>query len=389
MKASRLSRLSWLFLSLGCFLGTAGRLEASPSAWRLELEEEVRGRGLNPEEIVFPVLLTEEMKAWIEKRVPRSESPYATLDHVLHALTDPKGLDLRYQSDYTATAEEAFLTGRANCLAFTQLFVSMTRELGLPTYYVNVEQIERFRKEGDLIVVSGHVTAGYGLGSQRKILEFGVVSHVDARRVRRISDLNALARYYANRGAELLQDGALDEALDWTRNAVRLDPSLADAWVNFGVTKRRSGDLAGAEAAYRKAVEADAGHMPAYHNLSYVLRLRGETDAAKEIVRLLDRRKNRNPFIYLDLGDSSLNAGRLEEARRFYRRALRLGAGLAEPRAARGIWELENGDPAKAKKWLRRALSIDPEDERARELARRLDDREELEERRSAGDREG
>ena len=232
MKASRLSRLSWLLLSLGCFLGTAGRLEASPPAWRLELEEEVRGRGLNPEEIVFPVLLTGEMKAWIEKRVPRSESPYATLDHVLHALTDPKGLDLRYQSDYTATAEEAFVSGRANCLAFTQLFVSMTRELGLPTYYVNVEQIERFRKEGDLIVVSGHVTAGYGLGSQRKILEFGVVSHVDARRVRRISDLNALARYYANRGAELLQDGALDEALDWTRNAVRLDPSLADAAVN-------------------------------------------------------------------------------------------------------------------------------------------------------------
>ncbi|MEE8278231.1 MAG: tetratricopeptide repeat protein [Thermoanaerobaculia bacterium] len=372
MKAIRLGRASSLWLVISAILGAAGSLDASPPAWRLELAEQVRRQGLSPDEIVFPAVLSEEMKAWLKERVRRDGPPPVVLDQVLQALLDSKDLQLQYESGYTATAEEAFVSGRANCLAFTQLFVSMTRELGLPTYYVNVVQIERYRREGDLVVVSGHVTAAYGAGSERRILEFGAVYQPDYRKVRRISDLNALARYYSNRGAERLRDGAAEEALEWSRTAVALDPTLADAWVNLGVARRRSGDLAGAEAAYRQAVEVDADHLPAFHNLSLLLRLRGETDAAQQILRLLDRRDNHNPFIYLDLGDSSAKAGRLNEARRFYRRALRLGGDLAEPRAAQGLWALQRGDEARARKWLRRARAIDPDDARTLELARRL-----------------
>lgn len=372
MKGARLLRVGSICLVLGSLLGMAGPLAAAPPEWKLELQEEIRGRGLDPDDFPFPADITEEMKTWLSHRVREGDPPSLVLGQVLDALVAKKGLHLEYESHYTATAQEAFATGRANCLAFTQLFVALTREIGLPTYFVNVEFYEKYRKQGDLVVVSGHVTAGYGVGTGRIFLEFGAVTDVDYRRARRISDINALARYYSNRGAELLSEGEEHEALEWSEKATKLEPGLPDAWVNLGVARRRTGDLDGAEAAYRKAVEADASHLPAFHNLSLLLRLRGETDAGHEILRLLDRRDNRNPFIYLDLGDTSFDAGRLEEARKFYRRALRYGRYLAAPRAARGLWVLKSGKEGKARKWLRRAQAVDPDDDRTRQLARRL-----------------
>ena len=90
---------------------------------------------------------------------------------------------------------------------------------------------------------------------------------------------------------------------------------------------------------------------------------------------MLERRDNRNPFVFLSLGDLSIEEGRLDEAERYYRRATRLGPRLAEAKAARGIWALEAGDPKAAQKWLKRARAIDPEDARTQELAAMLSQR--------------
>lgn len=352
-------------------MGGAVQVAATSSRqpeWQAELEEAVRARGLEPKKIVFPARLNDEMRSWLSERVQVGAASEKSLQRLLEALLDADGFGLKYTPHYTGTAEEVFTSHEANCLAFTHLFIAMSRELGIATYFVNYELIEGFRRTGDLIVISGHVSAGYSVGTERHLLEFGAVSGLDARTARRISDLNALARYYANRGAELLRGGELEAALQWSNTATQLDPSLADGWTNLGVARRRTGDLEGAEEAYLKATEGDPDHFAAYHNLSVVLRLQGDQGAARSILELLDRRDNRNPYIYLQLGDQSLVAGRPEEAKRFYRRASILGDQLAETKAARGHWALLNGQPKRARKWLRRAQDIDPEDERTLEL---------------------
>ncbi|TNF78140.1 MAG: tetratricopeptide repeat protein, partial [Acidobacteria bacterium] len=91
-------------------------------------------------------------------------------------------------------------------------------------------------------------------------------------------------------------------------------------------------------------------------------------DAAGKLLKLLDRRDNRNPFVYLDLGDAAIEEGRLDEAGRFYRRAVRLGDELAEPRAALGLLAFRRGDVDKARRWLRRAQKLDPEEPRTQRL---------------------
>lgn len=336
--------------------------------WRQERDATIRERGLDPAKLQMPDRLTEEMRVWAASQIDPGSPSEMQLQQQLEAMGDPEKLGLVYAEGRTGTAKETFDTGKANCLAFTQLFVALTRDLGLSTYYMNIPEVQGFRKKGDLVVVSGHVTAGYGGLGERHILEFGVVSPENYGRARPISDIEALARYYANRGAELLQEGDTSAELAMSRLALELEPELADGWANLGVALRRSGDAAGAEEAYKAAIDVDSDHFVAYHNLSLLYRLRGEKDAAGKLLELLDRRDNRNPFIYLDLGDAALRDGRLDEAKRFYRRATRLGDDLAEPRAALGLWAFRQGDVDEARRWLRRARKLDPEEPRTREL---------------------
>lgn len=339
-----------------------------------ELRELVRRQGIKPDAVVVPTRLTEEMKAWLATKVRPTDKTFDRLRRLLEALQDPNQLDLEYEPGYTGTAEEVFATRKFNCLSFSHLFVAMAREIGIDAYYLRVDRIQRYEKEGDLVVVSGHITAGYGNGPDRQILEFDVGPEVNYRSAVPLTDLQALAMYYSNRGAELMREGDNEEAERWVETAVTLDPDYADGWVNLGVARRRIGNLNGAERAYQTAVELDPGNVSAYHNLATLMRLRGDPHAARQILRLLDRRGTRDPFIFLALGDDSLAEGRLYDAERYYRRALRLSRRHPEVRAAMGLWALAAGDLEQARSWLDQARKLDAENDRVISLAARLAD---------------
>ena len=225
------------------------------------------------------------------------------------------------------------------------------------------------------MVVSGHVSAGFGTGKDLKVFDFSPNPERQFRPVRSISDQTAIALFYSNRGAEMLRAGQGVEALRWLQTAVRLDPDNARPWINLGVAERRNGNLDKAEAAYRRALVIDAGASSAYQNLATLLRLKGQVKEADALSTLAARLDRRNPFNYLALGDISLGNGRYDEARRFYKRALGLehkGGQGAEVYAAMGQLALAQGDAQEALTWLKKAISIDQENPRVRGLAARL-----------------
>jgi tetratricopeptide (TPR) repeat protein len=352
-------------LTAGC--GSAPVRE--PDAERLL--EVAEFHDVDPQELTSPIELDEEMRAWLRDWVRETDTSLEQLRQVLVGFQSPRGLDLKYEPGYTGTAREVFETHEYNCLSFSHLFVAMARELGIDAYYLNVAAVQNFRKEGDLVVVSGHVTAGYNTGPKRKILEFEVGPEVDYRSATPISDQQALAMYYSNRGAELLRDGDNDAARKWLSIAVGLAPDYADAWVNLGVARRRTGDEGGAEEAYYRAIEIDPESFSSYSNLASLMRYQGDAGAALAILELLDRRDNRDPYIYLALGDEALRGQRLDDARRYYRRAQNLSP-QPETHAALGLLALESGDREEAERWLRKARQQSTEEERVYELERRL-----------------
>jgi len=362
-----------LLVCLGASLGLACTAHESPEIPQELLLEVAHDHGVEPAEITSPIEIDDEMKAWLTEWVRPTDTSLEQLREVLLGFQSPRGLNLKYDPGYTGSAREVFESHRYNCLSFSHLFIAMARELGIEAYYLNVDTVQHFRREGDLVVVSGHITAGYDIGPKRKILEFTVGTPVDYRTASRISDSQALAMYHANRGAELLRDRDNQEALKWLRIAVDLAPDYANAWINLGVARRRTDDPEGAEQAYRTAIEIDPDSFSGYSNLSSLMRMQGHAEASEEILQLLDRRSNRNPFIYLALGDDALRKGEFEAARRYYRRAQNL-APLPETNAAMGLLALELGDRPEAERWLRKAREEESDDARVFELARRLDE---------------
>jgi Flp pilus assembly protein TadD len=358
-------------LVLSTFLGACASTGLR-SLDRSDLARLLRSRGIDPAAVVLPYELTPEMKEWVHRMVPEGAPPEDRLQLLLKALLDPNRLNLTYEAHFTGTAAEAFDRRHANCLAFTNLFVGMAREVGVPVFYLDVDDIQKFEKEGDLVVVSGHISAGYGNGRETRILDFSAAPVANYRGIRQISDQTAIALYYSNRGGELLRAGKQQEALGWLRIAVALDPELSRGWINLGVALRRNGDSSGAEAAYRKALELDPEAVSAYENLASVLRMRGRTQEADELLALTGKVGSRNPYNLLNLGDLSLAHKRLDEAHSFYKKALRLYGGNAEPYAAMGIWAKASGNNREARKWFKKAVALGVGNDRVRILAAEL-----------------
>lgn len=347
---------------------------ADPAAARKgkDLRGSIEELGLDPGEITRPLAITEEMRSWALEKVTRSAPEGTQLKILLESLRSSERLNFEYQAGYTGTAAEAFSSGRYNCLSFSMLFVGLARALGLPAYFLDVKQVESYERQGDLVVLTRHITAGYGGVKDRAILEFDVGAEINYLLAEPVSDLEALALFYSNRGTELLRIDEREKALEMLEIAVVLGPKIAQSWVNLGVVHRRMGQVEKAEEAYLEALEVEAGNSAAYENLAALLRLQGERDAAGEMLELLHKRRNRNPFTYLALGDLNMEEGRIEEAGSFYRRALRLAKNEAETHAAMGQWALAAGKEEKARGWLERARSLDLYNERTSDLENRL-----------------
>lgn len=336
----------------------------------LILEDQIRARGLDPAKIVVPFEVTEEMRVWAYNNVPRySGRPDERLDALLEALLLKEGgINLEYEARTSRPAREVFETGKANCLGFTMLFVGLSRSVGLETYFLLVDDLVTAEREGDLVVLSGHVTSALGPPSQRIVLDFAIAPVREYRRVGPIGDLTAIALYYSNRGAEELREGNLETAREWLETATKLEPELDDPWINLGVVRRRLGDNEGAEAAYRTALELDPSASSAYQNLAVLLQRVGRGEEGEELLALSKNLVHNNPYNYLSLGDLALRKGNLAEAERFYRRATRLAPKESFGYAALGRLALARGDEREAKSLLKKARRRGAEDSRVRLL---------------------
>lgn len=358
--------LAVLLLCLGGCSSTGG----AGASWRGRLHDSLLTEGVDPAEVIIPFDLTPAGRAWLAEQLP-AELPSDRLQWLLDRLTSAEGLGLTYERAWTGTADEVLVRRKANCMGFVNLFVALARELGLDAYFVAVEDKPLYGREGDLVLVSDHVAVGSGQGQDMRLLDFTDEPR-EYKSLRLVADLEAVAKYYSNKGAEMLREGRARDALTWLEKAVEIAPGLASSWVNLGVARRRIGDLTGAEIAYRRAIETDVQALTAYQNLAALLKLRGREEEAGKLLALVDRVGNRNPYSFIALGDWNRDSGRFDEARRYYRRAILLDNQRAEPYAALGELELMTGNTGKARRWLKRALALEPEDARAALLAGKL-----------------
>jgi len=323
--------------------------------WRKGLEE----RKIKNQDLVYPFDVTPELEAWAKNAVVgfHSTQRMARLDQLQSALLDPDAFNFTYEEATTLTASEAFSRRRGNCMAFTALFVTASRAIGLDTFLVSVQRMPSSKKSDDLIVVNHHVAAGYFDVSRLIVYDFYKANREPGLRYNVIDDVEATAYYHNNRGGAAIRQDDYATAVHQLELATTLIPDLVPAWVNLGVARNRLGDTDGAIKAYIRALELAPGYASALTNLAYIYIRQGKQDEAQAALQAASEHQT-TPFSLIALADAEIARGNLVLARKHLNRARRLGRDVPDVYDAFARLAERKGKQAASQKYHRQAEEL-------------------------------
>jgi tetratricopeptide (TPR) repeat protein len=127
-------------------------------------------------------------------------------------------------------------------------------------------------------------------------------------------------------------DYKMDKAADEARQALKNDPSLAEAHVYVGLHRLREDDVPEAEAAFRRALDLDSYCAPAHCYLGYVFYRQGNFDQAQDHWSLAIKLDSKLPHSYIGMALSLHRQGERESAARTYEKAFLYDRRFADPK---------------------------------------------------------
>ncbi len=307
------------------------------------LRAEVRARapGLSPDEIVIPFEIPESQAPRARKTVEGIGAEKDRVRALVNAMFDPVEWGLRYSArGATTNAAETLERHAGNCLDLASVFIGLSRSVGIRSWYMDASRtIRETRALGDgLTVNAGHITAVVESAGGPITLDFSSERDIVSYRI--ISDLEAIANFYNNRGFERIEE-AEDEgaAVDWRaaeddfRRAVQVFPDFARAWNNLGIAAARLGRPDEALANYRAAIERDPAFAAPHNNLGLLHLRRGEVGEAIRELEAAARLAPTAAHTQYQLAVARQRAGDVEGAREAAERALQLRKGYPDAEA--------------------------------------------------------
>ncbi len=171
-------------------------------------------------------------------------------------------------------------------------------------------------------------------------------------------------RNYLSYGALFFQRGYLDQAEASFQQALRDDPSSAEALYGIGSVYLNQGKNAAARSTFERCVKLSANYpdtLPdAWNNLGVIATREGRVD---DSVPLFQEALRLNPHHLLsldNLGNAYRSQKRWDDARKVLERALEVAPQDPEANYSMGMVFAQDGDNAKAYEYLQRALKARP-----------------------------
>jgi Tfp pilus assembly protein PilF len=182
---------------------------------------------------------------------------------------------------------------------------------------------------------------------------------------------DAWAHYW--RGAMAEAQGQVSTAIQAYRTALRRQPKMLEAQVQLAGALFRAGRLEPARTRLRAIVDTNPVYSARpWFNLG-VIRLRSdETGAARTAFREAVRVDPDLVQGHMQLGRLASEDGRSEAAVGHFRRAIAADSSHAEAYGSLGIVYLRTNRPVRARQMFERVLELDPDNEAARRILRKL-----------------
>ena len=169
-----------------------------------------------------------------------------------------------------------------------------------------------------------------------------------------------LADVRAELGA-LLQDlGRSEEAVTELKKAVQLQPDLGDAWFNLGQAELKRQRCADAETAFGRAAALKAGDPDPLIQRTVALRACKKPDEAVKTARQAVKGSPSSAPAQVNLGLALEAQGKVDEGRAALQAATRLKADYATAWWSLGLLELHAKKPTEARSAFERARTLSP-----------------------------
>ena len=168
------------------------------------------------------------------------------------------------------------------------------------------------------------------------------------------------ARSHCNLGFVLEKQERIDESMQQFEEALRIDPTYADAENNLGAAYFKKGVLPESVVHFRNALSLDQNLAGAHYNLGGSLVRMGQVDEGlwefKEALRL----NPQNPEAHYDLATALASLRRQSEAIPEFEEALRIRPDYTDALTNLSTAKLDTGHPDEALALYRRVLVLEP-----------------------------
>ena len=371
--------LPLLGLVAGC--ATVERAQYTPDEVIADLRTRV------PDEVVQKVVVPYDINDEIRQLAIESAEGLRTDSDktraIVHAIIGRTGMSISYDWLSNKTAQQVFYEGKGNCLAYTNLFVGMAREVGIDAVYVDVTTIETISKEAEVIVNNGHITAGVRYGPDLRMIDFTRTPEREYMGAKVIDDFEAIANYYNNQGflygyyaetAGDMGDNFDPQAaeLEMYEMALDVSPEFPRARNNLGVALRRRGFVDRAIEQYKLVLQVDPKFAEARSNLGAAYYSLGRVDEAIHEFELAAKSSGSNAYYYHHLGVIEFQQGRYKAALDHFKKAVSRDGSLSDARFYVGEAYMMLGNRKKAIEAYRKTLKVDPNHLTARAKLDRL-----------------
>jgi Tfp pilus assembly protein PilF len=316
-----------------------------------------------------PLELDGKMVADIEAVIGRVEMPLERFRHVTRYVTSQQSLNFAYAPFETYSAKDAFYHRRGDCLSFANLVNAIARHVGLPTYFVYINDVPHHYEHAGWFFTSSHVAVGYTEGTATYVSDFPrQPGEWTISLFHRISDDDAAALFYNTGAVDHLIAGRLDEADRVLSYLVGRDVGVAEVYNNYGITLKRRSRVREAQSMFEYATQRFPDYAPLYNNGASLAIASGRADLAAEWLDRYERVSSRDPFAHFVRGIDHFHARRFAPAIEAFRKA----ASAYENSATALAWlvraQAEAGQTAAAAESFRRLRGVAPTSELVQQL---------------------
>jgi tetratricopeptide (TPR) repeat protein len=158
----------------------------------------------------------------------------------------------------------------------------------------------------------------------------------------------------------LMNEGKLDEAEAEYRALITKNPTVPQLHHNLAIVLAKKKDVAGAEAAYLKAVEVKPDYVDGYAGLSTLYLSNNQGDKAVELLNKALATRPDDPKLQFQLGLAQFTAGQYEPAAATFTKVSAADAANAEPHYYLGTIALTSGKKAECVEHLEKYLAMKP-----------------------------